>query len=93
MKKVYTISLLLCFLIGNINLSAQNKSNKEQNPLNYPYYIYGEQQITGPNSANLKNIIYKGFASEVPAGSTLEGKKNSEEKFIYTFEDISLSQK
>ena len=93
MKKVCTISLLLCFLIGNINLSAQNKSNKEQNPLNYPYYIYGEQQITGPNSANLKNIIYKGFASEVPAGSTLEGKKTAKKNLFIRLKTFPLSQK
>lgn len=90
MKKIF-LFIIITITFSNINVFAQ--SDKEQNPLNYPYYIYGEQEITGAKTSKLNNIDYKGFASEIPSGGSLSGKLDEEEKFEYIFKDVSTNPK
>ena len=82
MKKTL-LSLALCVLLGTIAGYAQN-------PLQARYYIYGEQTVTGRNSANLSNIQLKGFSCDegVPGEDTL-GYRNSNEKMEYVFNRIA----
>lgn len=86
-----------------MNTFAQNR--KERNPLNYPYYIYGEQQIKGKDSSILRNIKYNGFKSTtekvLPDSVRNTAHKDIKpdlvkklgeevyEKFVYEFEAIS----
>ncbi len=88
MKKIQLFLFPLFLACMSMPLFAQNRSEKAQNPLNYPYYIYGEQTVTGKNSATLSNIKYKGFSSEIPEDGETYGKRNTEEKFVYEFKNI-----
>lgn len=88
MKKIVVYSIfLLCIIAGNLNTYAL----KEQNPLNYQYYILGNQKVTGKSSATLSNIEYKGFSSS--AGNIISAQKTNEEKFLYQFNDITTYPK
>ena len=89
MKKIY-LCLIGIFIIGALNTFAQ-KTYKGSNPLSYPYYIMGEQKITGRETSTLSNIKYKGFSSKTPAGGTVKGYRTNDEKFLYEFEKISTS--
>lgn len=89
MKKIY-LCLIGIFIIGALNTFAQ-KTYKGSNPLSYPYYIMGEQKITGRETSTLSNIKYKGFSSKTPAGGTVKGHRTNDEKFLYEFEKISTS--
>ena len=89
MKKFSCLSilLLLCIMAGSLSAFAQT----EQNPLNYQYYILGNQKVTGTNSATLSDIVYKGFSSS--AENVISGQKNSTEKMVYLFNDITTNPK
>ena len=88
MKKIVVYSIfLLCIIVGNLNTYAQ----KEQNPLNYQYYILGNQKVTGKSSATLSNIEYKGFSSSV--GNIISAQKTEDEKFEYQFNNITTNPK
>ena len=69
--KLSLLLALLCWV--SISVYAQ----KEENPLNYPYYILGTQNVNSMNSATLSNIEYKGFSSS--AGDVVYGSRNKDE--------------
>lgn len=81
--KLSLLLALLCWV--SISVYAQ----KEENPLNYPYYILGTQNVNSMNSATLSNIEYKGFSSS--AGDVVYGSRNKDEKFLYQFNDITTN--
>lgn len=92
MKKIY-LCLIGIFIIGALNTFAQ-KTYKGSNPLSYPYYIMGEQKITGRETSTLSNIKYKGFDSRDSLGNiirTLKGERTIDEKIRYVFPRISTS--
>lgn len=92
MKKFY-LCLFGIFIVGALNTFAQ-KTYKGSNPLSYPYYIMGEQKITGRNTSTLNSIEYKGFDSRDSLGNiirTLGGKRTIDEKIRYVFPRISTS--
>ncbi|MBQ5896036.1 MAG: VWA domain-containing protein [Bacteroidaceae bacterium] len=94
MKKISLYLFFLCLTCLSMVSHAQDKNSKaEENPLNYPFFIYGEQTVNGRASATLNNIKYKGFSSIIPEGGAVKGKKeiNNDygEKIFYEFKEIS----
>lgn len=83
MKKITLLCALIYVFIGAMNVLAQG-----DNPLAYPYYIYGEQEITGRNSSVLRNVQYNGFSTNIPVGGTNYGARNTAEKIVYQFDSI-----
>ncbi len=83
MKKITLLCALIYVFIGAMNVFAQG-----DNPLAYPYYIYGEQEITGRNSSVLRNVQYNGFSTNIPVGGTNYGARNTAEKIVYQFDSI-----
>lgn len=82
MKRLFIVSLLLFCCTYTAEVFAQKRSGNSQNPLNYPYYIYGEQQIKGLKLSNLKNIKYKGFKSTNTKKSLPDSLRNTEHENI-----------
>lgn len=82
MKRLFIVSLLLLCCTYTAEVFAQGRSGKSQNPLNYPYYIYGEQQVKGNNLSILRNIKYKGFKSTNTKKFLLDSLKNTEHENI-----------
>lgn len=90
MKRKIYLSLIL--FLGAFSAFAD--SYKSNNPMSYPYYIMGEQKITGRSTSTLNNIEYKGFDSRDSLGNiirTLGGKRTIDEKIRYVFPRISTS--
>ena len=90
MKRKIYLSLIL--FLGAFSAFAD--SYKSNNPMSYPYYIIGEQKITGRSTSTLNNIEYKGFDSRDSLGNiirTLGGKRTIDEKIRYVFPRISTS--
>ena len=87
MKRKIYLSLIL--FLGAFSAFAD--SYKSNNPMSYPYYIMGEQKITGRNTSTLNNIQYKGFSSQTPEGGTVNGKRTEDEKLKYEFNKISTT--
>ena len=90
MKRKIYLSLIL--FLGAFSAFAD--SYKSNNPMSYPYYIMGEQKITGRNTSTLNSIEYKGFDSRDSLGNiirTLGGKRTIDEKIRYVFPRISTS--
>ena len=90
MKRKFYLSLIL--FLGAFSAFAD--SYKSNNPMSYPYYIMGEQKITGRNTSTLNSIEYKGFDSRDSLGNiirTLGGKRTIDEKIRYVFPRISTS--
>lgn len=88
-RKIY---LALILFLGAFSAFAD--SYKSNNPMSYPYYIMGEQKITGRSTSTLNNIEYKGFDSRDSLGNiirTLGGKRTIDEKIRYVFPRISTS--
>ena len=88
-RKIY---LALILFLGAFSAFAE--SYKSNNPMSYPYYIMGEQKITGRSTSTLNNIEYKGFDSRDSLGNiirTLGGKRTIDEKIRYVFPRISTS--
>lgn len=85
-RKIY---LALILFLGAF--SALADSYKSNNPMSYPYYIMGEQKITGRNTSTLNNIQYKGFSSQTPEGGTVNGIRTEDEKLKYEFNKISTT--
>jgi len=85
MKKIILLSALLYVFTWLMSAFAQVNTH---NPLAYPYYIYGEQEITGPESSVLSNVQYKGFITNIPEGGVNNGYKNYNEKIVYQFDSI-----
>ncbi len=88
-RKIY---LALILFLGAFSAFAD--SFKSNNPMSYPYYIMGEQKITGRSTSTLNNIEYKGFDSRDSLGNiirTLGGKRTIDEKIRYVFPRISTS--
>ncbi len=74
-----------------MKITAQNENAKDQNPLNYPYYIYGEQKVTGRNSSVLENIQHKGFSSKTFSDGTINGGRTTQEKLLYEFIEVTTN--
>ena len=89
MRNFYLFCFIMCLFAGSLNLHAQ----KEDNPLNYPYYIMGDQLVTGKSSSTLSNIQYKGFSSNISSGGITSGRRNENEKLVYIFNDITTNPK
>lgn len=87
MKKVVALCVVLCSFIGLMDAFAQKSSN----PLDYPYYIYGEQLVTGRNSSVLSNVQYQGFSTNIPSGGENNGERNDKEKFEYLFNPVKTN--
>ena len=85
-RKIY---LALILFLGAFSAFAD--SYKSNNPMSYPYYIMGEQKITGRNTSTLNNIQYKGFSSQTPEGGTVNGIRTEDEKLKYEFNKISTT--
>ena len=90
MKKIFLSLFLLLIACMSVTVSAQNRSKKAQNPLDYPYYIYGEQQVVRRDAAVLNNVQFRGFSfPELKRGDSFKGERDDNEKILYIFNEIS----
>ena len=81
--KLSLLFALLCWFSTGVY------AQKEENPLNYQYYILGTQNVNSRNSATLTNVEYKGFSTST--GNVVYGSRNKEEKFLYQFNNITTN--
>lgn len=100
--------LFIMFALLALGFTSVYAQKKKDNPLDYDYYIYGNQKITGKNSATLSEIDLKGFSSTTTGiidATIIEKskfltpidkekyKENYKEKLIYQFEEINTYPK
>ena len=79
------LSHLFYFVICLLTATAAY-AQKKNNPLSYPYYIYGTAQINPENgTVMLKDISYKGFSCKEELWKT---GVDSKEKAMFKFEEI-----